>query len=340
MDLTTRYLGLTLRNPLIAGAGPVNAELDNIRRLEDLGAGAVVLPSIFEEQVAHEQQVIEQLIATGIDSYGEALTYFPAQAAYAVNPSGYLDLLRRAVAAVDIPVIASLNGVTDHGWVDFARQLQDAGANAIELNVYFIPSDLDLSGHAVEQRYLDILKAVKKAVTIPVAVKISPYFSAVGHMARQLAHAGADGLVLFNRFYQPDIDLARLAMVSDLELSTRYEMRLPLLWVGLLFGRIKTSLAASTGVDGVDEVVKYLLAGADVVMTTSSLLRHGVGHMRELRDGLERWLEARSLDSLASIRGRMSHRNVTEQIAFERANYIKTLQGYKVASVGKASVRP
>ncbi len=340
MDLTTRYLGLTLKNPLVAGAGPVNAVLDNIRQLEDLGAGAVVLPSIFEEQVAHEEQVIEQLIATGIDSYGEALTYFPAQAAYAVDPSGYLDLLRRAVAAVDMPVIASLNGVTDHGWVGYARQLQDAGASAIELNVYFIPSDLDLSGHAVEQRYLDVLKAVKKAVTVPVAVKIGPYFSAVGHMAQQLAHGGADGLVLFNRLYQPDIDLARLAFVSDLELSTRYEIRLPLLWISLLSGRIKASLAASTGVDGVDEVVKYLLAGADVVMTTSSLLRHGIGHMRELRQGLERWLEARGLNSLAAVRGRMSHRNITEQAAFERANYIRTLQTYRAASAGTATVRP
>jgi dihydroorotate dehydrogenase (fumarate) len=329
MDLTTRYLGLDLKNPLVAGAGPLNGELDNIRRLEDLGAGAVVLPSIFEEQIEHEQQVIDNLISTGIDSYGEALTYFPTQAAYAINPERYVDLVDRAVEAVDIPIVASLNGVTDHGWVTYAHQIEEARASAIELNIYFIASDLDLSGREVEQRYLDILKAVKSAVKIPVAVKIGPYFSAVGHMARRLDQAGADGLVLFNRFYEPDIDLAQLALVSDLELSRPYEIRLSLLWIGVLCGRLKASLAASTGVDTVDEVVKYLLAGADVVMTTSSLLRHGIGYMKELLGGLEAWLAVRDLESLESIRGRMSHRNIADPTAFERANYIKILHNYK-----------
>lgn len=331
MDLSTRYLGLMLKNPLIAGAGPLNRELDNIRRLEDCGAAALVLPSIFEEQVEHERQVIEELIATGSNSYAEALSYFPAQTAYAVGPERYLDLVRRARQAVAIPVIASLNGVSNHGWVDYARQIEAAGAAALELNVYFIASDTELSGREVEQRYLDILKAVKRAVTIPVAVKLVPYFSAFGHMARQLDHAGADGLVLFNRLYEPDIDLARLALVSTLELSGAYEMRLPLLWVGVLAGRIKASLAASTGVDRADDVVKYLLAGADVVMTTSSLLRHGVDHVKELLGGLQAWLEARELESLAAIRGRLSHRYVVDAGAYERANYIKTLQAYKAS---------
>jgi dihydroorotate dehydrogenase (fumarate) len=331
MDLSTRYLGLMLKNPLIAGAGPLNRELDNIRRLEDCGAAAVVLPSIFEEQVEHERQVIEELIATGSNSYAEALSYFPAQTAYAVGPERYLDLVRRARQAVAIPVIASLNGVSNHGWVDYARQIEAAGAAALELNVYFIASDIELSGREVEQRYLDILKAVKRAVTIPVAIKLVPYFSAFGHMARQLDHAGADGLVLFNRLYEPDIDLARLSLVSTLELSGAYEMRLPLLWVGVLAGRIKASLAASTGVDRADDVVKYLLAGADVVMTTSSLLRHGVDHVKELLGGLQAWLEARELESLAAIRGRLSHRHVVDAGAYERANYIKTLQAYKAS---------
>ncbi|MGO9991979.1 MAG: dihydroorotate dehydrogenase-like protein [Steroidobacteraceae bacterium] len=331
MNLRTRYLGLDLRNPLIAGAGPLNGELDNIRRLEDLGAGAIVLPSIFEEQLEQEQGMIDQLTTTGIDSNGEALTYFPAPVAYPVDPERNLELLRRAVAAIDIPIIASLNGFTNQGWIQYGRQMEQAGASAIELNVYFIPSDLSLSGREVEQRYIDILKAVKGVVKCPVAVKIAPYFSAVGHMAQQLAHAGADGLVLFNRFYEPDIDLARLQLVSDLELSHPYEIRLPLLWIGVLSGRLKASLAASTGVDSVDEVIKYLLAGADVVMTTSSLLRHGIGHIKELLDGLHAWLDARNLESLESVRGRMSHLNVADPTAFDHANYIKTVHGYRAA---------
>jgi dihydroorotate dehydrogenase (fumarate) len=328
MDLTTSYLGLTLRNPIVAGASPLNAELDTIRRLEEFGAAAVVLPSMFEEQIEHEDRLIEELIAVGTETYAEALSYFPAQTAYALGPDRYLELVRRAAKAVDIPVIASLNGTTDHGWVHYARQLQEAGASAIELNIYFIPSDLELSGRDVEQRYLNVLRAVRQAVSLPVAVKVGPYFSAPGHMAQQLEHAGADGLVLFNRFYQPDIDLATLSFRSDLELSRPYEMRLPLLWIGLLAGRIKASLAATTGIDSADEVVKYLLVGADVVMTTTSLLRHGVVHMKGLLAGLESWLAARNLDSLELIRGRMSHHNVADPTAFERANYIKTLHGY------------
>lgn len=329
MDLTTRYLGLKLRNPIVAGAGPLTAELDNIRHLEDYGAGAVVLPSIFEEQIERERQLIEDLTSLGTDSNPEALTYFPAQSTYAIDPGRYLDLVHRAAGAVDIPVIASLNGMTDHGWVDYARQIEMAGASAVELNIYFIPSDLDLSGHAVEQRYLDILKAVKATVRIPVAVKVGPYFSSIGNMTRRLDQAGADGIVLFNRFYQPDIDLARLTLISDLDLSQPSETRLPLLWLGVLAGRVQASLAASTGVNSADDVVKYLLVGADVVMTTSSLLRHGSGYIKVLREGVEHWLAARGANSLASIRGSMSHRNITDPTAFERANYIKILQGYR-----------
>jgi dihydroorotate dehydrogenase (fumarate) len=332
MDLTTSYLGLTIKNPIIAGASPLNAELDTIRRLEEFGAAAVVLPSIFEEQIEHEDRLIEELIAVGSETYAEALSYFPVQTAYALEPDRYLELVRRAAKAVDIPVIASLNGTTDHGWVHYARQLQEAGASAIELNIYFIPSDLELSGRDVEQRYLNVLKAVRQAVSLPVAAKVGPYFSAPGHMAQQLERAGADGLVFFNRFYQPDIELATLSFRSDLELSRPYEMRLPLLWVGLLAGRVRASLAASTGVESADEVVKYLLAGADVVMTTASLLRHGIAHMKELVAGLESWLAARDLHSLKLIRGRMSRHNIGDPTAFERANYIKTLHAYNSRS--------
>ena len=330
MDLSTRYLGLTLRNPLVASASPLTRELGNLHRLEDLGVGAVVMPSIFEEQIEHEGELIENLVTIGRDGYAEALSYFPTSASYAVGPGRYLDVLRRAAASLEIPVIASLNGVTNRGWIGYAREIEDAGAHALELNVYFVPADPALAGRDVERRYLDILRAVKEAVKIPVAVKLNPYFSSIGHMALELDRAGADGLVLFNRFYQPDINLARLAVQPDLELSSAREIRLPLLWIGVLAGRVKASLGASTGVESADEVVKYLLAGADVAMTTSALLRHGLDHAKVLLDGLVEWLHVRDLDTLERVRGRMSLANVEDKEAFERANYIKILQGYRV----------
>lgn len=330
MDLTTNYMGLALRNPLVASASPLGAELDNLRRLEDAGAGAVVLPSIFEEEIVADRHEFELRTEATVDGFAEALTFFPAHRGSSFGPERYLDLVRRAKEAVDIPVIASLNCVTLGGWVDYARGLQDAGGDAIELNIYFIPADLGMTGHEVEQRYLDILAAVKTAVSIPIAVKIGPYFSAIGAMARALADGGADALVLFNRFYQPDIDIATLRLSLDLELSTPAEIRLPLLWIAILYGRVPASLAASTGVESADEVFKYLLAGADTVMTTSSLLRHGVEHMRSLLDGLSALLVAREIDSLGDIRGRMSQRNLKNPTAFERANYVAMLQGYHV----------
>ena len=328
MNLTTHYLGRTLKSPLVAGAGPITGRVDNIRRLEDLGAGAVVLPSVFEEQIEQQKRWLGGLITVGMDSNAEALTYFPAGAAYPLGPAQYLETLRQAVDAVDLPVIASLNGITGHGWIDYARQIEQAGADALELNIYFVPADLNMSGSEVERHYLNILKGVKQAVNIPVAVKLSPYFSSMGHMARQLANAGADGLVLFNRFYEPDIDLATLALQHSLELSTPAEIRLPLLWIAVLSGAVEASIAASTGVETTDEVIKYLLAGADVVMTTSALLKYGVGHMKILLDGLTDWLHARDLTTLDRIRGRLSQRNIANPTAFERANYIEILQGY------------
>jgi dihydroorotate dehydrogenase (fumarate) len=329
MNLTTRYLGLNLKNPLIAGAGPLTGDLDNIRRLEDFGAGAIVMPSIFEEQIERDEQLIEDMDAIGANSYPEALTYFPPLSSYRARPGNYLEVLRRAATAVEIPIVASLNGTTDRGWVNYARQMEDAGADALELNIYLIPTDHDLPGCEIENRCLSVLKGVKRAVKIPVAVKLSPYFSAMGHMAVQLVDAGADGLVLFNRFYQPDIDLGQLTMLPTLELSTPAEIRLPLLWIGVLAGRIRASLAASTGVESADEVVKYLLAGADVTMTTSALLRHGAGYMKVLLDGLKAWLAARDLDGLDRVRGRLSQRNIPNPTAFARANYIRVLQGYE-----------
>lgn len=331
MDLTTTYMGLQLKNPLIASASPLNDDIGNLRALEDHGAAAVVLPSIFEEQIVAERQEFDRSTEVPASGFNEAQTYFPTYSGYGFGAERYLNIVRRAKEAIGIPVVASLNGFSKSGWVDYARRMQDAGANAIELNIYHIPADLDISGHEVERSYLDVLAAVKAELSIPVAVKIGPYFSAIGAMARSLADSGADALVLFNRFYQPDIDTVKLRLLMNLELSTPAEMRLPLLWIAILHGRISASLAASTGVESADDVFKYLLAGADTVMTTSSLLRHGVGHMRTLVDGLHALLAARGIESLEEIRGVMSQKDMQNPTAFERANYVHILQGYHIA---------
>jgi dihydroorotate dehydrogenase (fumarate) len=328
MDLSTRYLGLDLRNPLVASASPRNLELDHLRALEDHGAAAVVLPSIFQEQIEAEEEERELRLGHGADSFPEALRYFPAVSEYRTGIDQHLETVAAARAALAVPVIASLNGATEAGWIDHARLLQEAGASALELNIFFVPSDPALTGERVEQRYLAVTRSVRRAVGIPVAVKLGPYFSAPGDLVRRLVAEGADGVVLFNRFYQPDIDLATLQLQRDLALSTPAEIRLPLLWIAVLAGRIEASLAASTGVETAAEVIKYLLAGADVVMTTSALLRHGPAHMRVLLDGLTEWLEARGVTP-AEIRGRMSQARLRDPTAFERANYIRILQGWR-----------
>jgi dihydroorotate dehydrogenase (fumarate) len=334
MNLTTNYMGLALRTPLIASASPLNSDLGTLRALEDCGAGAVVLPSIFEEQIVAERKELERCMDVPATGFAEAQTYFPEQTGYGFGPDRYLEIVRNAKDTISIPVIASLNCVTQEGWIDYAHALQEARADAVELNIYLIPADLETSGRDVEQRYLSILAAVKAAVSIPIAVKIGPYFSATGAMAAALAATGADALVLFNRFYQPDIDIMRLRMSMDLELSTPVEVRLPLLWIAILYGRLNVSLAASTGVDSADDVFKYLLAGADTVMTTSSLLRHGAEHMRTLVDGLSTLLAEREFESLDQVRGRMSQKNLKNPTALERANYIHILQGYHNLSLG------
>jgi dihydroorotate dehydrogenase (fumarate) len=327
MDLSTNYLGLPLKGPLIASSSPLTLDVGNIRKLEDCGAAAVVLPSIFEEQIDEELAQIERFTNAGVDSFAEALSYFPSAAAYPAGPHRYLDVIRQAREAVDIPVIASLNGVTNAGWIEYARLAENAGAHAIELNVFLIPADVFEHGRDVEQRYVDILAAVKKVVDIPVAMKLSPYFSAIGNFVCELDRAGADGFVLFNRFYQPDIDIVTLRLQRGLELSTPAEIRLPLLWIAVLSGQLRASLAATTGVDSPAEVIKYLLAGTDAVMTTSALLRHGVGHMKVLLDGLKQWMDARGFDDIRDIRGLMSQRRIKDPTAFERANYMQILQG-------------
>jgi dihydroorotate dehydrogenase (fumarate) len=328
-DLRSKYMGLELAHPVIASASPLTRELDAFKRLEDANAAAIVMFSLFEEQLRWEEESLEHLTAAGAQSFAEALSYFPPATSYRVGPDHYLDLIRRATASVRIPVIASLNGVSREGWIEYARQIQQAGAAGLELNVYHIPSGLEESGRAVEQRYLDIIKAVKAAVTIPVAMKLSPFFSAMGDMARQLDQAGVDALVLFNRFYQPDFDLEHRQVVPDLELSTPHEIRLPLLWIAILHGKIRPSLAATTGVHSPLEIVKYLMAGADAVMTTSALLHNGIPFMARLVAGLGEWLDAHHLDSVAQIRGSMSQQRVADPTAFQRANYIRVLQSYR-----------
>lgn len=329
MDLTTNYMGLELKNPLIASASPLNADLDNIRRLEDAGAAAIVLPSIFEEQIEAEADRYESLIAVSADSFPEASSYFPKAGVSHTGSSAYLDLVRRATDAVDIPVIASLNGATDEGWISYAREIEQAGATALELNIYLIPTDLTVSGREVEQRYLDIVSAVRDEVSLPIAVKLGPYFSALGAMAKHLEAAGADALVLFNRVYQPDIDLIELRLLKDLQLSSRNEIRLPLLWIAVLAGHLRASLAATTGVETSEQVLKYLLVGADAVMTTSALLRHGAGHVATLLDGLRGWMAAREIDRLDRIRGAMSQKRLGKADPFSRANYIEIIERYQ-----------
>jgi dihydroorotate dehydrogenase (fumarate) len=327
-DLSTTYLGLPLPHPIVASAGPLSHDLDGIRRLADGGAAAIVLFSLFEEQIRWENETLARLTTVGAESTGEASSYFPPVTDFAAGPDSYLALLRQARQSVSIPVIASLNGATASGWVDYARQMQDAGASAIELNIFYIPADLSVTGRQVEQRYEDIVSAVSRAVSIPIAVKLSPFFSAMGEMARRLISAGASGLVLFNRFYQPDFDLDRLEVAPTLELSSASEIRLPLRWLAILHGQVSASLAATTGVQTSDEIAKYLLAGADAVMTTSALLHHGPGHVRTMVDGLAAWLDAKGLTSVAQIKGSMSQRHVADPSTFERANYMKILQSW------------
>lgn len=329
MDLRTNYMGLELKHPIVASSSPLSESVDSIKRMEDAGAAAVVMFSLFEEQLQHDNAAFEHLIAYGSENYAESLGYFPAVDDYHVGPERYLNLLRRAAEAVDIPVIGSLNGVTNTGWVEYARQMQEAGASGIELNLYYIPADLSLTSREVESRYLDVIKAVKSAVSIPVAMKLSPFFSAIGHMAKQLDEAGADALVLFNRFYQPDFDLETLEVLPNLNLSNSAEIRLPLLWIAILSGRLSASLGATTGVHSAEDVVKYLMAGADAVMTTSALLKKGIGHLSTLVNGLEAWMDKKQYASVQQMKGSMSQKHVSDPSAFERANYIKILESYK-----------
>jgi dihydroorotate dehydrogenase (fumarate) len=335
MDLSTSYLGLALRNPLVASASPLSNTVDGVRRLADAGVGAVVLYSLFEEQLRREAAENARLAEAGTESFAEALSYFPAEAeaeaaqdgtADEPSPRRYLSLLERAAAAVDIPVIGSINGMTPGGWTSYARAMQDAGAAAIELNIYYIAGDPHITGREVEQRHIDILCRVKNAVTVPVAVKLSPHFSSAGEMALRLDEAGADGLVLFNRFLQPDIDLETLAVTPDVYLSSPAEARLPRTWISILRHYLSASLAATTGVEGSADVIKYLLAGADVVMTASALIRHGPGYAGVLLDGLSGWMARKGYPSVAGVRGMLALPAGTDRAAYEREGYVRAMR--------------
>jgi dihydroorotate dehydrogenase (fumarate) len=328
MDLSTTYMGLELKNPLVPSAGPLTANVDSIRELEDAGAAAVVLHSLFEEQITHEAEELAHLTTQGTESFAESLTYFPEAGDYRLGPDEYLEHIRKAKLAVDIPVIASLNGVTVGGWSDYAQKMEQAGADAIELNVYYIATDPKLHAPDVENRYVQILKAVKSHVKIPVAMKLSPFFSATAAMAKRLDEAGANALVLFNRFYQPDIDLDNLEVRPDLVLSTPHEMRLPLRWIAVLYGHVKASLAATTGIATGRDVLKVVMAGADVAQVCSVLLRKGTRELERMRADVQTWMEEKEYESIRQMKGSLSQRACPDPAAFERANYMKTLNSY------------
>ena len=328
MNLTTTYLGFTLPHPLMPGASPLVDDLDMVRRLEDAGAAAIVMHSLFEEQIAAEEHAAGRLAAHG-DSFGEALSYLPASPPFALGPDRYLEQLRRIREAVTVPVIASLNGVTARGWLEYARLLEQAGAHALELNVYHVPTDAAETAAAVEARVLDVLRAVRAAVRLPLAVKLSPFYSALAHLAGELDALGADGLVLFNRFYQPDIDPEALEVVPALQLSDSSELRLRLRWLAILHEHVHAALAASGGIHTGLDALKAVMAGAHAVQMVSALLRHGPDHIAVVRAELERWLEEHEYDSLAEAQGSMNLERCPDPAAFERANYLRVLQSWR-----------
>jgi dihydroorotate dehydrogenase (fumarate) len=327
IDLSTQYLGLKLRTPLVPSASPLSHEVSSIRRLEDAGASAVVLYSLFEEQLRQESLELDYHLNEATESFAESLTFFPQPSEFRLGPDGYLELIRKAKDAVKIPVIASLNGTTVGGWTRYARDIQQAGADALECNIYYIPTDPNLSSAQVEQTYVEIVHSVKSTVTIPVAVKISPFFSNLAYMAQRLDAAGADGLVLFNRFYQPDIDLEELEIKPNVLLSTPQALRLPLTWIGILHGRIKASLAATSGIHDAQDVIKLLMVGANVTMVCSSLLRNGINHIRTLEQGMKDWMEKHEYESVGQMQGSMSQLRCSDPGAFERAQYMRAIKG-------------
>ena len=335
VNLTTRYMGMTLKNPIVPSSSPLSETLDGIRRLEDAGAAAVVMYSLFEEQITLESHQLDHFLSYGAESFAEALRYFPDMHTYHVGPDEYLNLIRRAKEAVEIPIIGSLNGVSSGGWIEYARKIQEAGADALELNIYYIPTDPWRTGAEIEQMYLDVLRDVKASVSIPVAMKLSPRFSSIPNMALRLAEAGANALVLFNRFYQPDFDLENLEVIPRLVLSTSNDLRLPLRWVAILYGRIPVDFAITTGVHTYQDVLKGLMAGARVTMMASELLQNGIGRIGVILEEIRQWMEEHEYESVEQMQGSMSQKNVAEPAIFERANYMKMLHSWRPDPTGQ-----
>jgi dihydroorotate dehydrogenase (fumarate) len=329
MKLKTTYMGLPLNSPIVVSACTLSQQTDNIVKMEDNGAGAVVLFSLFEEQIRKEEIKYKKVIAETTYAFPEALDFFPDVDDFNVGMDEYFEKIRMAKEKVDIPIIGSLNGITTEGWIDYSKQIESAGADGIEVNIFFIPGDISFSSSEVEHRYLNIINAIRHAVKIPVAIKLNPYFSAMGNMSLRMKNAGADALVLFNRFYQPDFDINEMIIKTDLNFSESSEIRLPLLWMGLLYGKVDLSLAATTGVQSAVEVIKYILAGADVVMTASSLYKNGISYLKTMNKELQDWMYMMGFDDLNSFRGSMSQKNISDPTAYERANYIKILEGVK-----------
>jgi len=334
MDLTTTYLGLNLNHPVVPSASPLSETVDGICRLEDAGASAVVMHSLFEEQLTHESHRLDHYLDYGTESFAEALTYFPAAGAYHVGPDQYLDKIRQAKERTALPIIGSLNGISTGGWTRYAQEIEQAGADALELNIYYIPTDPSQTGAEVEQRYVEIVQSVRRQCAIPLAVKLSPYFSAPAHLSHQLVNAGADALVLFNRFYQPDFDLEALEVVPHLVLSNPTELRLPLRWVAMLYGRVHADFAITSGVHTYEDVLKGMMAGAKVTMMASALLRHGLHRIGEIVEALSMWMETHGYESVRQMQGSMSQQYVSEPSAFERANYMKVLQSWRPDPAG------
>ena len=327
-DLTTTYLGLRLKNPLVASASPLSKKVELVQRLEEAGAAAVVLYSLFEEQITHESRALDHYLTHGTESYAEALSYFPDLDRYNLEPDSYLEHVQRVKRAVDIPVIGSLNGVSPGGWVEYARKIEQAGADALELNIYYLPTDVSVSSAELEEIYLTLVRDIRHQVHIPMAVKLSPFFTALPYLARRLVQAGADGLVLFNRFYQPDFDLETLEVVPNLTLSSSHDLRLPLRWIALLYGRIKTDFALTSGVHTAEDALKAMMAGANVAMLTSELLAHGIWRLQDILDDMRTWMDTHEYESISQMRGSMSQRAVAEPAAFERANYMIALNSF------------
>lgn len=327
-DLTTTYLGLALKNPLVASASPLSRKLDTARRLEDAGASAIVMYSLFEEQITHESHELDHFLERGTHSYAESLSYFPDLDHYNLEPEQYLEHLQRVKQAVAIPVIGSLNGISSGGWVEYARKIEQAGADALELNIYYVPTDVDLSGAELEENYVQLVRDVRARVTLPIALKLSPFFTSLPHMARSFVGAGANGLVLFNRFYQPDFDLEALEIVPNLVLSTPNDLRLPLRWVAILYGRVAADLALTSGVHTAQDVLKAMMAGANVAMMASTLLHNGIGRIMHILNDLQEWMEVHEYESITQMRGSMSQRAVADPAALERANYMKELNSF------------